>query len=72
MESYKESRELITAVNGSIDDLIKDHMAAIVDESPVECFIVVMNFISNWNYFVPQEVLIVLLEEITVTYPTIS
>ena len=39
VESYKENRELITAVNESIDDLMKDHMAAIVEESPVECFI---------------------------------
>jgi len=39
VESYKESRELITAVEGFIDDLMKEHMTAIVDESPVECFI---------------------------------
>ena len=39
VESYKESRELITAVKGFIDDLMKEHMAAIVETSPVECFI---------------------------------
>jgi len=39
VESYKENRELITAVKGFIDDLMKEHMTAIVDESPVECFI---------------------------------
>jgi len=39
VESYKESRELITAVKGFIDDLMKEHMTAIFEESPVECFI---------------------------------
>jgi len=38
-ESYKESRDLITAIKGFIHDLMKEHMAAIVEESPVECFI---------------------------------
>ena len=39
VESYKESRELITAVKGFIDDLMKEHMTAIVKKSPVECYI---------------------------------
>ena len=43
MESYKESRELITAVKGFIIYLMKEDMAAIVEESPVECFITCPN-----------------------------
>ena len=39
VESHKESRELIIAVKGFINHLMKEHMAAIVEESPVECFI---------------------------------
>ena len=39
VESHKESRELITAFTEFIDDLMKEHMAAIVKESPAECFI---------------------------------
>ena len=39
VESYKESRELITAVKEFIDVLMKEHMTAIVEESPVKCFI---------------------------------
>ena len=39
VESYKESRELITTVKGFIDELMKEHMTAIVEVAPVECFI---------------------------------
>ena len=39
VESYKESRELITAVKEFIDDLMKEHMTAVAEKSPVECYI---------------------------------
>jgi len=38
-KSYNESKELITAIQGFIDDLMKEHMAATYEKSPVECFI---------------------------------
>ena len=39
VESYKESRELITAVMGFIDDLMKEHLTAVADRCPAECYI---------------------------------
>ncbi|XP_065882798.1 uncharacterized protein [Dysidea avara] len=38
-KSYNESKELITTVKGFIDDLMKEHMAATYEKSPVECFV---------------------------------
>ena len=38
-KSYNDSKELITAVKGFIDDLMKEHMAATYEKSPVECFV---------------------------------
>ena len=37
--SHIESKELITVVRGFIDDLMKEHMAATYEKSPVECFV---------------------------------
>ena len=37
--SYSDSNELITAVKGFIDDLMREHMAATYEKSPVDCFV---------------------------------
>ena len=39
VEGYRESNELIKAVNKFIDDLMKEHMAVTYEKCPVECFI---------------------------------
>jgi len=39
VESYKESRELITAVMRFINELMVEHLTAIVEKSPAECYI---------------------------------
>ena len=37
--SYSESKELVIAVKGFIEDLMREHMEATYEKSPVECFV---------------------------------